>query len=139
MNEVTQTIQKLQVFWQSKKWCALALSVIVVIAVPIVNKALGISLDAGVLFAVLGLNAVYILRQGSIDSKKTGQNAFKSIWDSKKFLALLLGNIVPIVVGIVNAKYKLGLDAGVVMALLGLDGIYQMVQGSVDAKNPNEH
>lgn len=139
MNEITQTIQKLQVFWQSKKWCALALSVIVVIAVPITNKSLGIGLDASVLFTILGLNAVYILRQGSIDSKKTGQNAFKSIWDSKKFLALLLGNIVPIVVGVLNAKYKLGLEPSVVMALLGLDGIYQLAQGAVDAKNPNEH
>jgi len=136
---MNETIKKLQVFWQSKKWCALALSVIVVIAIPVVNKMLGITLDAKVIFAVIGLNAVYIIRQGSIDSKKTGENAFKSAWESKKFMALALGNVVPIIVGIVNVKYKLGLDASVVMSLIGLDGVYQMAQGAIDAKQPNEH
>lgn len=139
MSEVTETIQKLQMFWQSKKWCALALSTIVVITIPILNKTLGIGLDASLLFAVLGLNAVYIIRQGSIDSLKNGQNAFKSIWNSKKFLALILGNLIPVIVGIVNYKYQIGLDSGVILALIGLDGAYQLVQGANDVKNPNEH
>lgn len=126
-------------FWQGKKWAALILSVVVVIATMVANKVYGLGIEANIIFAVLGLNALYVLRQGSIDSKKTNLNAFKPFWESRKFLAVAIGNVVPIITEAINKKYQLGITPEMILGLVGVDAVYMLRQGALDVKEPDKH
>lgn len=126
-------------FWQGKKVAALILSVVVVVVTMVLNNVEGFSIDANVILSILGLNAIYILRQGSIDSKKTDANVFKPFWESRKFLAIALGNIMPMIVEYINSKYKTGITSEMVLGLLGVDAIYMLRQGAIDVKEPDKH
>lgn len=126
-------------FWQGKKIAALVLTFVVVIVTMIVNQTANLGLDPTIILSILGLNALYILRQGSIDSKKTDQNAFKPFWESRKFLAVAVGNLVPIIIGFVGKKYNLEISTEIIYSLLGIDAVYLLRQGALDVKAPNEH
>jgi len=126
-------------FWESKKWLSLAVCVIMVIGCAIANTMEGISIDANIILAVIGLNTIYILRQGSIDSKKTDQNVFKNFWESNKFMALIVGDILPLFVAFLNSKYSLEIPVEAIAGLVGLDAVYILRQGAIDSKTPKKH
>ena len=126
-------------FWQGKKIAALVLTFVVVIVTMVMNQVADLGLDPTIILSILGLNALFILRQGSIDSKKTEQNAFKPFWESRKFLAVAVGNFVPIIVGFVGKKYNFNFSPELIYSLLGIDAVYLLRQGALDAKNPDEH
>jgi len=132
-------MEKMQLFIQSKKWLAMALATIVSISIPILNSVFEMGLNVNIIFAILGLDILYILRQGSLDSKKTDKNIFKPFWDSKKFIAMTIGTVVPIIVGFINAKYKINISSELILGIVGLDAGYILMQGTVDSKDPDKH
>jgi len=125
--------------WKGKKITALIATLVLVILTFILNQKLSLSLNPNVLLSVLGLSAIYILRQGSLDSKKTDQNVFKPFWASRKWIASVVGIAIPLIVGIVNKRYGTSFSPEMVLGLVGLDAAYILRQGALDAKAPNEH
>jgi len=132
-------LKNIQLFIQSKKWLAMALATIVSVAIPILNSAFDMGLNVNIIFAILGLDLLYILRQGSLDSQKSDKNIFKPFWDSKKFIAMAVGTLVPIVIGFVNSKWNTSISSELILGIVGLDAGYILMQGTVDAKEPDKH
>ena len=130
---------KLANFWQGKKIAALVLTFIVVIVTMVLNQTADLGLDPSIILSILGLNALYILRQGSIDSKKTDQNVFKPFWESRKFLAVAVGNFVPMIVAFVGKKYSFEISSEIIYSLIGIDAVYLLRQGALDVKKPDAH
>jgi hypothetical protein len=126
-------------FWQSKKITALVLTLAISIACVVLNQTKGFNIDPSVILSVLGLSAVYILRQGSIDSKKTDKNAFKPFWESRKYIANVIGILLPLIIGFLNQKYNLKIPTEAVLGFLGLNAVYILRQGSLDVKEPDKH
>ena len=125
-------------FWQGKKIFALIITFIIVLMSTILNKN-GIQIDPSILISILGLNALYILRQGSIDSKKIEQNAFKPFWESRKFIAMTVGSLVPMVTGYIKKEFDVEIPSELIFSLVGLDAVYILRQGALDAKEPDKH
>ena len=125
--------------WKGKKITALILSIIVVIGTFILNNALSLDLNPNILLSVLGLSAIYVLRQGSLDSKKTNQNSFKPFWESRKWIASVAGFCIPLIVGFINKKYGSQISPEMILGLVGLDAVYVLRQGALDAKEPDKH
>lgn len=126
-------------FWQSKKITALVLTLLITIVCVVLNQTKGFNIDPSIILSALGLSAVYILRQGSIDSKKTDKNAFKPFWESRKYIANAIGILLPLIIGFINQKYNLKIPTETVVGLLGLNAVYILRQGSLDAKEPDKH
>lgn len=126
-------------FWESKKWLAFAVCVVAAILTMVLNAKYGLGIDPNVLYGLLGLNTLYILVQGKIDSKKTGGSPSKAFFESHKFVATAVGNVVPILCGLANKKWGLGIDPGMIMGLLGLNAVYVLRKGAIDAKEPDKH
>lgn len=125
--------------WKGKKITALIFSIVVVILTFVLNQRLSLDLNPNVLLSVLGLSAIYVLRQGSLDSKKTDENVFKPFWTSRKWIASMIGVAIPLIIGIVNKRYGTSFSPEMVLSLVGLDAVYILRQGALDAKNPSVH
>lgn len=126
-------------FWQSKKWLAFAVALVMSLLTYILNTKMGLGLDANAIFAMIGLSGLYLVAQGRIDCAKTGAAASKAFLDSHKAVALLLGNLVPFIVGFLNKRTGVDIPPDLVLGLLGVDAVYLIGKTAADMKNPDQH
>lgn len=129
----------LRAFWMSKKWVAFAMAFVIAVGTYLLNAKFGLEIQTNAIYALIGLNTLYIFIQGRIDSKKTNQAVGKAFFDSHKAVALLFGNLIPLAVGILNVKAGIEIPPNIVLGLLGVDGVYLLGKGAADAKKPDEH
>lgn len=129
----------MRVFWQSKKWIAFATAFLIAIGTYVLNAKFGLGIDSNALLALVGLNTLYIIVQGRIDSKKTNQTVAKAFFDSHKSIALLLGDLIPLIVGYLNVKTNITIPPDLVLGLLGADAVYLMGKSTADVKEPDKH
>lgn len=126
-------------FWQSKKWLAFGVCVIIGILTLVLNSQFGLNLDPNIILSLLGLNAIYIIAQGNIDAKNPEDHFGKQFFDSHKFIALLIGDVVPLLIGWVNKNYGVQIPVEAILGLIGLDSIYIIRKAMLDIKEPEKH
>lgn len=129
----------MQKVWESKKWLAFAVCVVVSIATLIVNQRFGLNLDPNIIFGLLGLNVLYTLVQGKIDAKNPADHVGKKFFESHKFISLVVGYVVPILVGWANGQFNLTIPPELIWGLLGIDSVYLLRKGMLDLKEPANH
>lgn len=126
-------------FWESKKWLAFGSAVVIGLATYVLNTKYGLGVDANALMAMIGLSGLYVLVQGRIDTKKGDQTVAKAYLDSHKSMALLVGQLIPLLVGVLNAKVGVAIPPELVLSLIGVDAAYLVVKGSADGKEAAKH
>lgn len=126
-------------FWESKKWLAFGSAVVIALVSYVLNAQFQLGVDVNALFAMVGLSGLYVLVQGRIDAKKGGQTVAKAYFDSHKSMALLVGQLVPLAVGLLNTKTGIVIPPDLVLGLIGVDAAYLVVKGAADGKEPDKH
>lgn len=126
-------------FWKSKKWLAFAACIVISLITMVLNSKFGFNIDPNIILALVGLNAVYILMQGKIDAKNPADHYGKEFFKSHKFVATMIGNLIPVILGWANKEFGLNLSPEMIWGLIGLDGIYLLRKGALDLKDPSKH
>jgi hypothetical protein len=119
-------------FWQSKKWWV----GIVGVLVPVANSVFGWNLEISQVMEILTPLFAYIVGQGLADlGKNRGHGspvAEKPIWQSKKFVAAVLGAAVPAIVAIVQRTTGNPIEPQLVYGIVGSVAAYITGQGLAD-------
>ena len=126
-------------FWESKKIVAFAACFLIAMITLVVNAKYDINIDANVILGAIGLSGLYVIAQGKIDAKKGDPNKAKSILESHKFVMVMLGNLMPMLVGILNKKFEIEITPEMIWGLLGIDAVYLIGKTSSDMKQPDAH
>ena len=126
-------------FWESKKIIAFIACFVIAVTTLIINTKYGFNIDPNVLLGCVGLSGLYVILQGRIDAKKADGNKAKTLLESHKFIMVMLGNIIPMLVGILNKKFEINITPDMIWGLLGVNAVYLVGKSSYDMKQPDTH
>jgi len=126
-------------FWESKKIVAFLACFVVAMVTLVINAKYGFNIDPNVILGSIGLSGLYVVMQGRIDAKKADATKVKSMLESHKFVMVMLGNFLPIMVGALNKKFGVEITPEMVWGLLGVNAVYIVGKTSSDMKQPDTH